>query len=515
MAATLEQVMQALAAADAAGNKEDAQQLALMAQQMMQEQPAQESPSVGSEILRQVGLTARGAITGLTEMGPMQGAEAVSGLVNYAAGKPILKPREALQQTLTAVGLPEPRPGLEQAVQSGVSALGGTAGQIGLAQKAGSALLKPLTEDVIGQFGAAAGSSVGSELASQAAEKEGWGQGANTALSLLGGVFGGSVGAKTGRVASSKLGVTPPPLTIGEVEKTARNAYDRIDQSGVTLNANKMVQKITDIEKNLKNFIPEMDTHRPVKQTLDNIKKVAAQGDLTFTKADELRKSLSSLAFETKDETTKRFARQSLKELDDYLANLSPADLVGGQNKLASVKNDIVTARSSWRKKSNADTIQDLLEAAKFKADSTGKPLGEVLKQDFKNFALKDYNMASFSPDEQAAIRRVATGTKIDDLLKTISLFDPRRSRFAASVTGAGFVAAPTTTTLAVGSALLSEKTLSAIKNKAVKQLQQDILRGKVERPTNMAMWRTLLETRINEATKEEEQKQQEMKVAP
>ena len=83
-----------------------------------------ELPSPGG-IGRQVGLTARGLITGLTSI-PTMIADPITGLMNLAAGRQVAVPPSETVQSLLNMILPKPETPRERVAQDVVSALSGT-----------------------------------------------------------------------------------------------------------------------------------------------------------------------------------------------------------------------------------------------------------------------------------------------------------------------------------------------------------------------------------------------------
>lgn len=76
------------------------------------------------DMLRQGGLAARNVVTGLTGI-PGMAADAAMAGYNLATGSQQQMPSEALQQTMTRMGLPEPQTGLERGLGMAQSAMAG------------------------------------------------------------------------------------------------------------------------------------------------------------------------------------------------------------------------------------------------------------------------------------------------------------------------------------------------------------------------------------------------------
>ena len=102
------------------------------APQMPQAPAVPQGPSLGDQIrtlpqdmLRQGGLAARNIVTGVTGI-PGMAADAAMSLYNMATGSQQQMPSEALQRTMTQMGLPEPQTGLERGLGVVQSAMAGS-----------------------------------------------------------------------------------------------------------------------------------------------------------------------------------------------------------------------------------------------------------------------------------------------------------------------------------------------------------------------------------------------------
>lgn len=145
----------------------------------------QRSPmSLGSvdDILRQLGLTARAAVTGAASL-PAMLADVPAGLVNIAAGRQIFKPQtQALSETLSMMGLPEPKTSQERVVQDITSALGGVAAPAKVAAQMGPAASKFFAENLGAQTAAAIGGAGASGYAKE--------EGASPFMQMMGSIAG-------------------------------------------------------------------------------------------------------------------------------------------------------------------------------------------------------------------------------------------------------------------------------------------------------------------------------------
>lgn len=92
-----------------------------------------EERTMGSELARQVGLTARAGLTGAAGL-PLLAGDALNTLINKISGLNLQMPSQALQPLLTRAGLPQPQNPQERIAQEGAAALAGVGGTARLAQ---------------------------------------------------------------------------------------------------------------------------------------------------------------------------------------------------------------------------------------------------------------------------------------------------------------------------------------------------------------------------------------------
>lgn len=160
--------------------------------------PSMESGSA-SDLLRQLGLTARAGITGIASL-PLLVAEPVAAMT----GQP--NQAQTLQRLLTQLGLPEPRTGQERVVQDITSAGSAVAGPAAIAQRFAPVVQRFLTENL----GTQAAAATGGALASGAAREGDAGPMMQMVGSLGGAMAGGSAaGLGPTAVKATKEAVRP------------------------------------------------------------------------------------------------------------------------------------------------------------------------------------------------------------------------------------------------------------------------------------------------------------------
>ena len=146
---------------------------------------SQPTRTTGEEVRRQVGLTARGGLTGLTSPLSIVG-DPLNALINMIAGTNLQPVSQASQQLMTQAGLPQAETSRERVVQDITSALGGVAGTAGLARAlVPRQTAAPLTE----RLGLQATGAAGGATAASVGREEGVGPLGQIGLAAMGGMM--------------------------------------------------------------------------------------------------------------------------------------------------------------------------------------------------------------------------------------------------------------------------------------------------------------------------------------
>lgn len=450
--------------------------------------------SVWEEAGRQVGLTARAGIQAAANI-PLLVAEPLAAGVNYVAGKEVFpNQRQALQQFLTDVGLPAPQNKLERAVQAGAEAVGGVGGQAKLVQAAGSKALAPLTKQ-LGQQGVAAGAGASAAQATaERAQEVGLDPVSSVAATLAVGTLAGLAGAKGVRVATAQKA---PQITMDQVKQDASRAYTRVDDAGITVKPQPLLNALDDIESNLlkgSNFNPQLDTHKPVAQVLQQIRAMVGTERVSFTKLDQMRQAAASLARESKEPATRRLAAQIVEGIDKKITTLQPNELMSGKNALPSALKDVKEARESWKRVSKATVLEDALNVAEARALDPKASEGELIRTQFKALAANKDKMRMFNKDEQAMIREVVGGRGGQKILSLLARFNPERSQLMTGATIGASISNPLAAGAVALTGLAADKALGVVQRKAAQDVIAKILAGQIQPPKNNVQWRALVE---------------------
>lgn len=452
-----------------------------------------ESPSIAAELGRQLGLTARAGISGLSAV-PNAVADFLSGAANLglqAAGFEQRVPYlSQLQQEALNKTLPVPKPGLESAVQTGAEAIAGmmTPGmKVPMSQQAEAAAPREIARRAASEAASvAAGAIVGEEAAKKATELTGspW---AGLAAGLATGTI---VGSGTGKALFSLTGPRQEATTIEQVRRRASQGYQTMADADISVKTNSINNKLVPtIEKTLadNNFSPEIvDTHRPIAQALKNAEKVLADPYISFDKLEKIRSSFSGMAAGTDDQA--RIAKAVVNDIDSYMANLSNKDVLalGGGNAQDALE-ALRKARVDWRNQARAQVIQDILDSSTARMEGSTGATGDIIKRNLVNLTANTEKMKMFSSREQNVIKAAAKATDIETLLALMSKFNPERGALQAAFTGGSLMRADTLQGQlglgAAGAGYLSDKALTTMRTKEVQNLINQIASGNLQAP--------------------------------
>jgi hypothetical protein len=185
------------------------------------------------ELPRQLGLTARAAVTGAAGL-PIMAGDALNQLINMFGGN-LPMASKSMQTLLTSAGLPEPATKEEKITQDVASALSGVAAPAALAQRGlqaaqtagreAPALARFFAENVPLQAAAAGGGALASAAGREYADVGGMGQ---AGLAVLGGMVAPSGMAGSAQVLSRAGKEVVRPFTAGGREAIVGKVLEQL-----------------------------------------------------------------------------------------------------------------------------------------------------------------------------------------------------------------------------------------------------------------------------------------------
>jgi hypothetical protein len=465
------------------------EQVLAYAQQSFNKPAEPTQRTLPQEAGRQLGLTARAAITGLTAV-PAMMAEPVAAGVNMLAGRQVMgSPTQGVQQLMTAAGLPQPQGTLERAVQTGASAMAGVPAQAALSGT--SAALAPLRQNLLQQTAAAGAGGVAGQATADVVQEAT----ENPLLSAIAGIAAGAVvGGTAAKGASAATAERQPMITLDQIKQRAQKAYTTVNEQGVFLKPKSVLDNFDNIEATLvkDNFNPKLDAHKPVAQVLEQVREMTGTQRVSFTKLEQMRSALVDLKT-AKDAATRKYAGQAVSELDNYITKLGGKDVIAGQGNVGTAVKAVQEARKDWRNLSRATVLEDALNVAEARALDPKASEGELIRRQLINLAANKDKMRFFSEREKNAIKSVASGPVADPLLSLVARLNPERSALMQASTVAGSFANPVAAASVAGLGFGADKLQGALRQRGVNQLMSNIASGQLPQvPPNLA-WRGML----------------------
>ena len=455
---------------------------------------AAQTPTIGSQLARQAALTGRTIIE--TASSPINAlADFISGAYNVGAnliGSTSRLPSlsQAQQQALTQMGLPKPTTTAEKVAQGGISAMLGTAGTAAAAP--GTALSANLAQ----QIPAAAAAGAVAQPAAEATQELTGSETAATAASLIAATLAaGGVGKLAGNIAQGKVA----PVTIDEIKQRAQRSYTAMEDAGVSVKPQSALNAVDTIKRNLEkaNYLPQDPTQAKVGTILNRFEEIIGQQRVPFTKLEQMR-SLANDVKASPDPNMRRLGGVMVNSLDDYIANLTGKDVIAGKGNLDEAVKNVMNARKDWRNLSRATVLEDVLNVAEARAANPRASESELIRQGFINLTANKNKMRMFSEAEQNAIKSVASGGPLDNLLSLVGGFNPFRSKLAAG--SSLFVATQSpAAAAAIGLAGMSaDEVQKILRQRAAQQALTGMLTGTTAPPLTNYSWRGLFSGGIN-----------------
>lgn len=237
----------------------------------------------------------------------------------------------------------------------------------------------------------------------------------------LAGGAGGAVGNIVGKGVTKLTGKTAPAPTTAELRTTAKAAYDEAKDAGVIISKDSFkgaASKIRDqaIEDGLDPVLTPM-----ANRAVERLNEV--DDHITLEGVERLRRVIG-MAAGSANRDDRRIAGDMKEALDDYVSNITPNDVLGGDTtKVAALQE----ARGAWSKMSKGELVDDLVNRAGTRAGQfTGSGFENAVRTEFRQLALNPKKMRGFSAEEKDAVKKVAQGGPVGNVLRWAGKFAPR-----------------------------------------------------------------------------------------
>lgn len=458
-------------------------------------QPQQQQPqerSLGQEIGRQVGLTGRALYEGFTAPATAV-LEAGRGLYNIGANLMGSESRipsiaQAQSQMLTQAGVPEPENRLERAVQAGAQAMAGTAG---LARMAPS--IPALAGDMARQIPVSGVAGLVSQPTAEAIKDY---TGSDLAATVAAIGMGTVAAGASGRALGAAMKDNKPMFTMEEVKQRASKSYRAMDDSGVAIKPQSVLDMISDTRQKLVDarMIPNTDQANAVNASLKQMESIVGTGRVSFTKLEKLRQIGNDLRG-SKDADVARLGNVIVDNMDGYITKLNNKDLIAGQAGLDDAVKNLVSARKDWRNASRAQVLEDALNVAEIKKEMPNASESELIRRGFVNIAANKQKMGLFNKEEQNIIKSVIQGGSLDPMLSFAAQFNPARSKLSAAAYGVAATQTPMTAGGLAATGYTADTIQSVLRRRAAQQAANAIASGQTQGPPPNLAYRGLFTT--------------------
>lgn len=456
-----------------------------------------EQRSIGQEALRQLGLTARAGYQAFTAPATAV-LEAGRGAYNIGAklaGSESRLPSVYEEQSkgLSALGLPAPETGLERAVGAGAEAMAGSASLAKMLPN-----VPAVAADLYRQIPAAgAAGMVSQPVAEKVKEYTGSDLAATLAAIGVGGLTASGVGKTISSIEQRKV----PLFTAQEIKQRASNAYNTVEQSGITLKDSSIKKMVSDIRSDLDdaNMIPGTKEAEYVNASLSRIEKIIEQNpQMSFSTLEKVRGILNNLKTYRESADIRRLGGVAVSRADDFISSLTPNDIIAGKAGIDEAVKTIISARKDWRNASRAEMLDDILNVAEAKRMDPKASESELIRRGFINLSANKQKMKLFTKEEQNIIKSVAEGGSIDPLLSFAAQFSPLRSKLAAAGGVYAFGMNPVLASSVAGTGLLADYAQSVLRRREAILASSRIASGQTAPLPENLTYQGLLSTTLN-----------------
>lgn len=240
-------------------------------------------------------------------------------------------------------------------------------------------------------------------------------------------------------------GVSKDAPSIEQLRTEKNAAYKRSEEAGVQISEfsfKKLKGKILNELGERVDPTLHPDTTAALKRVMDT------KGALSLEKLDQLRQIANDAKGSIKP-ADQRLAARVVDSIDEFVDGISAKDITRGDPAGAAALKE---ARALNTRLKKGEQIQELFDRAEIKAGANYSQSGleNALRAEFKSLALKQKQMRRFTPEERAAIIKVAKGGKLENAMRFLGKFAPTgvvsatlSGGLGAMVMGPGGVAIP------------------------------------------------------------------------
>jgi hypothetical protein len=235
-------------------------------------------------------------------------------------------------------------------------------------------------------------------------------------LSVAGGVAGG-------RLATPRA----TPVSREQLVSEATKDYRRAEEAGVQFDAAAIADLSQSIRRSLSDPKVQFDEvlHPRVNRVLQRIETVIADAEknntpISFSQLELLRR-VARTAGSSLDKDERRLTSNIIRQLDEFVGAPPANAVIAGD--AADAARYIENARTSWRRMSQMDAIDGIVEKATNSAEGLS---ANSLRSVARTVANNPNKMRSFDPDIQKQIKSLVRGSGGLSTLQTVGMLGPK-----------------------------------------------------------------------------------------
>lgn len=256
--------------------------------------------------------------------------------------------------------------------------------------------------------------------------------------------MGGTVDAGAKPASSSAAATAKRPSGLASLSDApskkalsdaADAAYKRADEAGVVVTPESFGSLKDKIAGDMRREGIDPTLHPDATAALKRITE--SSGSLSLQELETLRRIANDAEGSIKP-ADRRLAGQMVDHIDEYIDSLTEKDVVSGD---ATKAKALKEARNFYSRKKKADEIDQLMSRAELSAPNfSGSGMENAIRTEFRALAKNEKRMRRFTQEEQEAIKRVAKGGPVENVLRMLGKLAPTGVVSGALSSGAGFV---------------------------------------------------------------------------
>lgn len=257
-----------------------------------------------------------------------------------------------------------------------------------------------------------------------------------------GGAFLGGIGQGLTRGMLAERAASRAIPNQAALRNAAQAEYRNVDQAGVGISGASFNRAVADIENSPRLQAAGVNPRIPAaaqarlypkaSAALETLRDAANGQAISLPDIDRLRQT-ARIALESPDRADRRVAHIIIDGLDQFVDNLTPADMslashTQNQLQIDHAYNALNNARQLWARSAKADAIERVVERAR----NSSVSFDRALRSRFRAFVGNEAAMRQFTPAERATLRTAARGTFTGQTLEQLGRLSPVKGGWAS-----------------------------------------------------------------------------------